>query len=118
MDLNIKPLPNGDLLLTCGNETRQELRQAWRDSDRDYYSILAELFEPYSCNGSYTHFDAGQANPFVGLTSAPCIAESMDYPDNGDCVLVGKFWHHADYMITNDLDLLIDKGRAVYSLAR
>jgi hypothetical protein len=80
--LNCTILPNGDLKLTADNETRAEIADYQRRG-RNYWLIMAELLESYSCNGSYTHFDAGAANPFVGLTSAPCIAETMHYNDDG-----------------------------------
>lgn len=117
MEVEAKRLDNGDLELTCDPESRAELREALAGSG-GYWGAFAELFESHSCNGSFTPFDAGEGNPFVGLTSAPCIAESMDYPDNGDSVIAGDFWHFGDYMIRDPLEELCESGRTVFTLAR
>jgi len=82
-----------------------------------FWSTMAEIFEPYSCNGSFTPFDAGGANPFVGLTNAPCIAESMDYLDNGDSKIEGRFWYYPDYMIRCPLEELAETGSVRFYLA-
>lgn len=112
--INCTIQPNGNLLLTAGNDSRAELR-TMRENGRNYWSIMAEAFESYSCNGSYTHFDAGQANPFVGLTSAPCIAESMSYPDSGDLEIDGRLWYFSEYCLRSDLNELIARGRCEYT---
>lgn len=109
-------LPNGDLELAADAETREYIAECQKEG-KDYWSIMFDLFEPYSTNGEYTPFDAGQANPFVGLTSAPCIAESMDYPDDGNHEIVGRLWWYPDYMIRDDLGELRDTGRVAYTLA-
>jgi len=109
-------LANGDLKLTADNETRNEIADMLFHG-RSYWAIMADLFESYSCNGSYTHFDAGDANPFVGLSSAPCIAETMDYADNGDAKIDGDFWYFGEYATRDDLAELKNTGRVVYSLA-
>ena len=108
--------PNGNLLITACNETRAEIA-AMQRNNRDYWSIMADLFESYSCNGSYTPFDAGNGNPFVGLTGAPCIAESMSYDDNGQAEIIGKFWYFSDYVFRDDLDELKRYGRVIYRKA-
>ena len=109
-------LPDGDLKLTLSNEGRRNISEAL-EQNQGYWTIMADLFEGYSCNGSFTHFDAGEANPFVGLTSAPCIAEAMDYPDNGENEVVGRLWWLSDYAIRDDLEELRTLGRTVYHLA-
>ena len=63
-------LENGNLKLTAGNASRQELKQI-RDTN-GYWYAMSDGLETYACNGSFTQFDAGDANPFVGLTSAHC----------------------------------------------
>lgn len=112
--LNATVLPDGALLLTADNWARSELA-AMRRAGRCYWSIMADAFESYSCNGSFAHFDAGEGNPFVGLTSAPCIAEQIDYSDDSGALgVIGRVWHLADYATRDDLAELIRKGRAVY----
>lgn len=117
MSITATRLANGNLLITADNEARAEIADAMRDPHKCYWGIMADQFESYACNGSYTHFDAGQADPFVGLTSAPCIAESMSYDDDGNAEIDGDFWFFADYMIRDDLSELRNKGRVVYTLA-
>jgi len=114
--LNINRLPNGDLKLTADNETRAEIADLVKRG-RGYWSVMADLLEPYSCNGSYTSFDAGEGNPFVGLSSAPCIAESLNHEDGGEQTIDGDFWYFADYAIRDDLAELKNKGRVIYTLA-
>ncbi len=111
----IRILPNGDLKLTANNEIRAYIAAEMRAGHRD--SVLWTLMENEICNGSFTPFDAGDANPFVGLSSAPCIAESMTTEDNGDNVIIGRFWYFADCMLRDELEELRDKGRVIYTLA-
>jgi hypothetical protein len=114
--MNVKILPSGNLLLTCSNDERAEIAAAQREQ-RGYWGILADLFEPYFTNGSYEPFDAGDGNPFVGLTSAPCIAESMTTEDDGTRRVDGRLWHYADYMVRDPLDDLKQLGRSEWQLA-
>lgn len=62
-------------------------------------------------------FWRGDANPAIGLTDAPCIAESMDYLDNGDRVIVGRAWWFADYQIRDPLEELASDGETVFQFA-
>ena len=109
-------LDNGNLLMTLGDEGRAELADMI-ESGKDYWSIMGEMFESTACNGSYAAFDAGDGNPFVGLTSAPCIAESMIYEDDGQAVIDGAFWYSEDYMLVNELESLRDDGQFIWTLA-
>lgn len=108
-------LANGDLEISADAETCSDI--ANRPADADYWSIWADLFEQYSTNGLYTPFDADSANPFVGLTSAPCVAESMDVFDTGERAVVGRLWWFPKYQIIDPLELLRDCGRVVFALA-
>lgn len=117
MTLTAKILPNGDLLTTADNETRNEIAE-FMSSGRNRWTILADIFEPYSCNGSFTPFDASDGNPFVGLTSAPCVAECLNYEDSGDRTIDGRFWYSPDYCLINELEQLKNRGRFVWSLAQ
>lgn len=113
--MNVTILPNGDLKLTANNETRAYIASELRQGKRDH--IIYDLLEYDICNGGFTPFDAGDANPFVGLTTAPCIAEAMTTEDNGDNVIDGRFWYFDDYMIRDELEELARRGRVVYKLA-
>jgi hypothetical protein len=118
MDVTCTRLANGDLNITLSdNDSREELIDAMEGA-REFWSILCDLFESYSCNGSYTPFDAGDGNPFVGLTNAPCIAECMDYEDDGTQTIEGDFWYYADYQIRCPLEELLANDSVVFTLAR
>ena len=114
--MKIEVTTNGSLLLTATEEEQEDIREALQ-SERLESSILADLLEPYSTNGSYTPFDAGQAMPFVGLTEAPCMAEAMEYAEDGEPRIVGRFWYFAQYCIASDLEQLAEHGATVYALA-
>ena len=116
--LTLTVLPNGNLRLAASNEARARLREL-QARGMDEVSILCELTEPYWTNGSYCPFDAGAGHPFVGLTDAPCVAESMDYPDDADGPeIVGRLWWFPNYMVTSPIDELKRKGRVVFALAQ
>lgn len=115
--INATVLPSGDLKLTACNETRSDIVRWMRDG-RDRWTIFADLFESYSCNGSFTPFDASDGDPFVGLSSAPGIAEAMTVEDDGARAIDGRFWYFGDYMIRDELEELARRGRVVFTLAR
>jgi hypothetical protein len=100
-------LPNGNLVLTADPETREEIDRAGLD--------LHALLESYWANGSYTPFDAGNANPFVGLTSAPCIAERMTTLDDGTNEIDGRLWWFPNYAVECPIETLAKSGRVVFS---
>lgn len=110
--LNFEILPNGNLSVTATNEGRELINEKREEWDRQ--TLLWELAEPYSVNGSYTFFDAGEGNPNVGLTDAPCIAECLNYEEDGERTIEGRFWYLSDYA-TRDEDELEDwlDGKAV-----
>jgi hypothetical protein len=114
--MNATILPNGDLKLTASNEDRARIKEL-QERPIDSLSILRELTEPFWTNGSYAPFDAGEGNPFAGLTSAPCIAECLDYPDSGDIEIVGRLWWFPDYMLRDPCDELKRCGRVVFKAA-
>ncbi len=97
------------------DETMEELKQLV--SEKDDLSILIDMTEHYWSNGSYQPFDSGQGNPFVGLTNAPCIAESMSYDDNGNAKIGGSFWFYGDYMIYNFIQIIINEGSVTFTKA-
>lgn len=114
--LHIELLENGNLSLTVpSTEDRDELQHDINEQ-RGYWNIMSELFEDYACNGSYTHFDSSQANPFVGMTEAPCIAESMDISDDGDKIIGGKYWYFANYVFEVEAELLAKGETVIYTL--
>lgn len=117
MDATCTILANGDLKITISDEDRDELHDAI-ESEQGFWSIMAELFEHYACNGSYEPFDAADGNPFVGLTGAPCIAERMDVDDDGERTIDGEFWYFGDYMIADPLEELEETGEVIFTLAR
>ena len=116
MPVTCKILPSGALRVTANNETRREIADALR-AGRGYWSTLWEAFERYAVNGSYEPFNAGDANPFVGLTSAPCVAEEITVEDDGARVIEGRLWWFPDYCLRDPLDELKTRGVTVFALA-
>lgn len=106
--------PNEQLVLIATEEGVQWLKDH-RD-DRSDYDILLEILEPCSCNNSFTLFDASDANPNVGLTSAPCIAEAMSFSEDGQRAIEGRFWYFERYQLDSMVDTLINKGRISFNL--
>lgn len=111
-------LPNGDLKLSASNACRAWLAESMASKHYNFWSTLADGLESYWTNGSYQPFDAGDGNPFVGLTSAPCIAETMNFEDDGTQTIDGDFWYFDRYVIDCPLEQLRNFGRAVFTLAR
>lgn len=105
-NFKVEILENGNLALSLPDADDREEVQDMIDDHRGYWYIMSELFEQYSTNGEFTHFDASEANPFVGLTSAPCIAESMDVLDDGTMEIVGRFWFFSKYVTEMETELL------------
>jgi hypothetical protein len=116
-NINATIQANGDLLLTAGNATRAEIAELQRRNDRTSLDILTELTETYWTNGSYQPFDAGDGDPFVGLTSAPCIAECLDTHDSGENEIVGRLWWFPNYMLRDPCEELKRTGRVLFTLA-
>ena len=114
--MDIQILPNGNLQLKADSSDIEGLIDY--KGERDETMLMADLLEPYSTNGSFAFFDAGDANPFVGLTSAPCIAESLSGPDNdGKMEVEGRLWWFPDYAVRSIVDELIEKGEVVFQAA-
>ena len=103
----------GTLLL----ETEADDQSLLMRDDLNDVDLLYPLLEPYWANGGFEPFDAGAGDPFVGLTSAPCIAESMNVEDDGTHVIVGRFWYYGDYMVKDFVALLRRDGKIVFDLA-
>ena len=116
MQFSCEILPTGGLEIRAEGEASADLIDALAD-DKPFWVILCDGLEHYSCNGSFTPFDAGAGNPFVGLSDAPCIAESMDYGDNGLCAIEGRFWYFNNYALECPLETLARNGQVVFTLA-
>lgn len=106
---------DGNLLIQACNESRAWIKEE-QQRDQTSDDILWFGFEGYWNNGGFHPFDAGLANPFVGLWSGPCIAESMDCDDDGDRSVYGRLWAFMDYCITDPVEELKTKGRVVFTL--
>lgn len=115
MEIDVTVLPDGNLQIAADEETRRELADAL--DERGWWDVMHDLLEPYSTNGSFTPFDAGIANPCVGLTDAPCIAESMDVLDDGKNVIVGRLWWYPAYEVRDPLEELRDHGYTTFTFA-
>lgn len=113
MDVEITIDDAGDLVVTADREMLEDVAATCSD----YWGRLHSVFEPYSANGSYAVFDAGSANPFVGLTDAPCVAEEMDVLDDGTHVIVGRLWWYPGYELADPWTDLEETGRTVFTAA-
>jgi hypothetical protein len=112
---DVTRMENGNLKITASGDEIEIIRDGLED--RGFWYTFTDAFESYSCNGSYQPFDAGDGNPFVGLTNAPCIAESMDYDDDGNASIIGDFWYYDDYAITCPMETLCETGEVIFTLA-
>jgi len=108
--MDIIELENGDLQLVAEDGDLETC------PTNGYWSTMAHLFEPYSTNGGFAHFDAALGNPFVGLTGAPCIAECMDHDDGGNATIQGRFWYFSDYMVKCELEMMAAGEPVIYTL--
>jgi hypothetical protein len=114
--MNIEILENGNLKLSL--ESDDDIEKLKSDYGKYYNWAIADFLEPYSCNGGYVFFEAGDGNPFVGLTDAPCIAEQLDYLDDGTIEIIGNFWYYDDYMIKSFIEELLEDGKVIFTLAK
>lgn len=119
---DLTKLENGKLRISLDffdekekGELIEELQEL--NTRKDDLSILLDWTESYWTNGSYQPFDAGEGNPYVGLTEAPCVAESMTYDDDGNATVEGDFWYFGDYMIRSFIDDIIENGYVDFSKA-
>lgn len=100
-----KVLPNGNLMITADNV-----------DEGNTIDILQEELEHYWTNGSFTPFDPSNGNPYIGLTEAPCIAESMDIDDDGNFSIIGRYWAFMEYMTVDPIEELRNKGKVIFTL--
>ena len=115
MRADIRINDKGFLILSVDQETIEELEMLVNERTED--SLLADLTEEYSTNGSYTYFNAGLACPAVGLTEAPCFAESMSIDGDGEHTIEGDFWFFNTYMLESTIDILIRDGEVRFHKA-
>lgn len=114
MDPIITIEANKDLTIKLERqEERDELAEILEIDGTD--QALAYLLEDEAVNGGYTAFDAGNGTPFVGLTEAPCIAESMDIDDDGEMTIQGEFWFYERYMLECPVQKLIEEGAVTFN---
>ena len=100
--------PNGNLRMSYHQKDRDDILDLVNSHDE--ITALIEGSEAYWTNGSFRPFDAGQGNPHVGLTSAPCVAESMQYDDDGQATIEGRCWYFGQYQIESCLERMLDEG--------
>lgn len=111
--LNARVQADGHLLITADNKARAWLKEHECASDDD---LLWEGFEGYWANGRFWPFDAGRADPFVGLWCGPCIAESMDVDDDGKHSINGRCWAYMAYEVRSPINELRNRGRTIFHL--
>lgn len=112
--INVKILENGNARLTIGNADKSQLAEWLRECERDRAVIWADLFEPHSCNGSYTPvYD-------YGLTDAPAFASYVEHDDEGEHIIPegADLWFFGDYAVRDELAELAQKGYVIFTLYR
>lgn len=105
--------PNGDF---AEGSLAQDLAEKISTQGNEV-PILEDLLEPFWTNGSFAPFDAGQANPFVGLTEAPCIAEFPLVVDDlgGRSLQPGsRLWWYPGYCLSNPVQKLLERGEVIF----
>lgn len=116
MQADVTILKNGNLQISVDEETRQEIEEQAEYRDED--TIMMDLMESHAVNGSYAYFSASHGNPAVGLTDAPCIAESLVLNEEGDTYEVnGGLWFFDEYALCLLTDELAEKGHAIFTKA-
>lgn len=100
-------LEGGNLRLTASPEDLAELHDYdhWGEVD-----VLTHGMEHYWTSGRFQPFDPGHGNPFIGLTEAPCIAESMEVLSNGQRMIVGRLWWYPQYELKDCIHELVKHG--------
>lgn len=114
-DIDVRVDDKARLVMSADTETRNELREALASGS--FWTVLSDMLESHFTNGAYRPFDASIANPFVGLTMAPCIAEFMDTDDDGTQRILGRLWFYPDHMLSCPIETLIEQGQVVWALA-
>ena len=102
------------LVITADAEAREQIAEELQS--RDELAVLTDMTEGYWTNGSFRPFDGGAGRPFVGLTSAPCVAEDMTHTADGEPEVVGRVWWFPDYAVKSFAAELRDTGRTVFPL--
>jgi len=107
-------LPNGNLEVTLADaDAREWLSENLPEKGSD--RLFWDGTESYWTNGSFYPFDAGKANPFVGLSDAPCVAEDMDIADDGTCEINGAAWAFLEYQTHDFCEVILETGRAEFT---
>jgi len=107
-------LPNGNLEVTLADvDAREWLSENLPEEGSD--NLFMYGTESYWTNGSFQPFNAGNANPFVGLSDAPCVAECMDVADDGACTISGAAWAFLEYQTHDFCEVILEAGRAEFT---
>lgn len=105
-------LENGKLQVKFTGDEQDKLELEERAKDWGINSILAEILEPYTCNGWGFHLasDLGQ------LSESPVIAKESYSEEDGSITLIGKAWYSPNYAVQSEIELLLEKGYFEYDL--
>jgi len=109
--LEIKILPNRDLLLKASPELKAEM-QDWDVNDD--IRVLSDLLEPCWTNGQYM---VHTADDFGHLSEAPLVADCSWHEDNGELRHFGPVWWFPNYQVQNCMEKLRDEGEVTFTFA-
>lgn len=98
--------------MTLSNADKKQLAEWLRANERHRSTIYADLFEPFSTNGSFTPVDN------IGLTEAPAVASYVDSTEDGETFIPDDalLWAFTDYQIRDELEELAKAGSVIFPL--
>jgi hypothetical protein len=117
--IRLEVLENGNLKMSLAVQAREEAREEIANLHQIFGEVgtLAELLEPLACNGGYAFVDGAAGEPFVGLTSAPCIAESLTHNEDGQAQVEGRLWWFPAYEVRGVIDELVEHSEVTWTAA-
>ncbi len=109
MELNLTILETGNLEISFDESDREGIEEMLdRHSD---LSILLEGTEHYFTNGGFHPFDGSNDVPQIGLFGGTCIAETLNFDDDGNAEIEGDFWYDPNYAIRCCITEMLEEGK-------
>lgn len=108
--LTFRLLSGGDLKITATKEGRELIRR--QKEDNSVIGIWLDLLEETSCNGSYCYVHPEKIG---ALTDSPIITNDLSYDDNGEVDFIGSTWWLPNYMVMDELKMLVQRKSVIFS---